>query len=323
MGVRDFFDIVELRTKAVSVTSFALGTLAAVHAGARFSWPVAALTFVSVLCVDMGTTAFNSFFDWERRVDDARFNRERDKVIVHGNVAPGWAIVAGLALYALAAPIGMALAVLRGVGVLAVGAAGMSVGFFYNGGPRPISHTPFGELASGGFLGAILFLLSYYVQAGRLTPDAWLASVPLLLLVGSILTVNNTCDIEGDRAAGRRTLSILVGARAAEALVYALGSLAYLAAAAGVARGALPAWAAVPLAAAFAGTLVTYRGMHRRRFLPRDQGAADGRHPPGAQGVRACVGRQPPRRHPAALARPARRRRPVAPRRHGRKASAT
>ncbi len=272
MSVRDFFDIVELRTKAVSVTSFALGTLAAVHAGARFSWPVAALTLVAALCVDMGTTAFNSFFDYERRVDDARFNRERDKVLVHGGIAPGWALVIGLALYALASPLGLALAVLRGVGVLAVGAAGMWVGFFYNGGPRPISHTAFGELASGGFLGAILFLLSYYLQAGRLTPDAWLAGVPLLLLVASILTVNNTCDIEGDRAAGRRTLSILLGARGAEALVYALGFFAYGAASALIARRALPAAAAIPLAAALVYTLVTYRGMHRRGFSHATKG---------------------------------------------------
>ncbi len=144
MSARDFADIVELRTKAVSVTSFSLGTLAAVHAGAHFSWPVAALTLVAVLCVDMGTTAFNSFFDFERRVDDARFNRERDKVLVHRGVAPGWALVAGLALYALAVPLGLALALLRGVGVLAVGAAGMWVGFFYNGGSRPSLTTCWG-----------------------------------------------------------------------------------------------------------------------------------------------------------------------------------
>jgi 1,4-dihydroxy-2-naphthoate octaprenyltransferase len=272
VSLRDFVDIVELRTKAVSVTSFGLGTLTAVHAGARFSWPLAALTLAAVLCVDMGTTAFNSYFDWERRVDDARFNREHDKVIIHGNVAPGWAIVAGLALYALATPIGLAIAALRGVGVLAVGAAGMAVGFFYNGGARPISHSPFGELASGGCLGGALFLLCYYLQARRLAPDAWLASVPLFLLVGSILTVNNTCDVEGDRAAGRRTLSILLGPRAAEALVYALGSLAYLAAGAWVARGGLPPWAAVPLAAAFAWTLAAYRGMHRRGFSHATKG---------------------------------------------------
>ena len=110
----------------------------------------------------------------------------------------------------------------------------------YNFGPRPISHTPFGELAAGGFLGAVLFLLSFYLQAGRLTAEAVMRSLPLLLLVASILTVNNTCDIQGDRAAGRRTLSIVVGPRWGEALVYACGGLAYALTALMVARGVLP-----------------------------------------------------------------------------------
>ena len=274
MSVRDFFAIVELRTKVVSVTSFALGTLAAVWLEERLSWPVAALGLAAVLCVDMGTTAFNTFFDYDRRVDDRRFNREADKVLVHRGVAPGWALIAGLALFAAACVLGLALAFLRGFVVLLVGGAGMAVGLLYNFGPRPISHTPFGELAAGGLLGATLFLLSYYLQAGALSPGAWLSSVPLLLLVASILTVNNTCDIQGDRTAGRRTLSILVGAAWGEALVYACGAGAWLVTGLQIARGALPRLAAATGAAALAWTVVAYRSMHRRGFSHAAKGAS-------------------------------------------------
>lgn len=274
MRLRDFAAVVELRTKVVSVTSFCLGTLAAVHAEGRFSWPVAVLGFAAVLCVDMGTTAFNTFFDYERRVDDRRFNREEDKILVHRGFAPGWALIIGLGLFGAAVVLGLALALVRGAVVLVVGAAGMAVGLLYNFGPRPISHTPFGELAAGGFLGAVLFLLSYFLQAGRLAASAWVSSLPLLLLVASILTVNNTCDIEGDRTAGRRTLSIVVGPAWGEALVYACGILAYAVTGLQIAGGALPRAAAATGAAALAWTARSYLRMHRRGFSHATKGAS-------------------------------------------------
>jgi 1,4-dihydroxy-2-naphthoate octaprenyltransferase len=276
VGLRTFAAIVELRTKVVSVTSFSLGTLAAIYAGARPSWPLTALMFAAVLCVDMGTTAFNSFFDYERQVDDPRFNRESDKVLVHAGVAPGWALLTGLGLYALAVPLGFLLAVLRGWVIAVVGTAGMVVGYRYNGGARPISHTPFGELFAGGFLGSGLFLLSYYVQALTLPRGAWIGALPPLLLVASILTVNNTCDIEGDRSGGRLTLSILVGPAAAEAVIYGLGIAAYTVSGLEVAEGILPPVAVATLAAAFFYTLLTYCRMHRRGFSHATKGPSMG-----------------------------------------------
>jgi 1,4-dihydroxy-2-naphthoate polyprenyltransferase len=270
--LRDFLSIVEIRTKVVSLTSFGLGTLYAAWAGSTFSWPVAAVMLAAVLCVDMGTTAFNSFFDHERRVDEPERNREEDKVLVHRGVAPGLALVVALALYAAAATLGIVLAALRGVLVIAAGAAGMAVGFLYNGGPRPISRTPLGELFAGAFLGSLLFLLSYYVQARTVAPAAAIVSVPLLLLVASILAVNNTCDIDGDRAAGRRTLSILLGRAGGEALVYVLGGLAYAVTGLSIGLGILPPLALVPVLAAALLTAWTYRSLRRRGFSHATKG---------------------------------------------------
>jgi 1,4-dihydroxy-2-naphthoate polyprenyltransferase len=270
--LRDFLSIVEIRTKVVSLTSFGLGTLYAAWAGGTFSWPVAAVMLAAVLCVDMGTTAFNSFFDHERRVDEPEHNREEDKVLVHRGVAPGLALIVALALYASAAILGILLAALRGAAVLLVGAVGMAVGFLYNGGRRPISRTPLGELFAGLFLGSILFLLSFRVQAGAVTPEAALASAPLLPLVASILTVNNTCDVDGDRAAGRRTLSILLGRSGGEALVYVLGSLAYAVTGLSIGLGILPPLALVPVPAAALLTAWTYRSLHRLGFSHATKG---------------------------------------------------
>jgi 1,4-dihydroxy-2-naphthoate octaprenyltransferase len=272
--IRHFLQIVELRTKIISVSTYTLATVFVLATGSAVDPVLAALLFAAILCVDMGTTAFNSFFDFVRGVDNRLFTVETDKVLVHEGVAPGHALLVSVGLYAAAAVLGVFIALQIGWWVVGVGVLGMAVGFLYTGGPIPISRTPFGELFSGGFLGTVLFLV---IVAAHGVPirAGLLASLPSTLLIASVLTVNNTCDIEGDVASGRRTLSIVMGARAGAFLVYGLGLLAFLfpALAAlgvdGVGRFAPPPISTIgllPLAAALVLAVFIYRSMERRGY---------------------------------------------------------
>lgn len=173
---------------------------------------------------DEGREPFHSYFDWYRNVDDPRFNREEGKVLVHEAVPPGAALLAGLACFAAAVPPGIALAVMAGPAVLAAGALSLLVGFLYSGGPRPLSFTPLGELFSGGFLGSVFFCLSYYIFAEGWDSAALFVSLPQAAAIGSILSTNNACDMAGDRAAGRRTLALVLGERRAPRAVYLQGA---------------------------------------------------------------------------------------------------
>lgn len=222
-----FLSVIEIRTKIVSVSSFGLGTLFAATLGPLDPLRTV-LMALAVLAVDMGTTAFNTFFDFMRQVDTNDYVREREKVLLHDGVAPGVALIIAGVLFGVAVVFGLVLTFLVGVELALVGAASMLVGFFYTGGPRPLSTTPLGELFAGGFLGSILFVLSAYVQTGFVDQGMILASLPSLFLVASILAVNNACDTAGDKAAGRKTLAILLGNTGAPYLVYALTVLALL-----------------------------------------------------------------------------------------------
>jgi 1,4-dihydroxy-2-naphthoate polyprenyltransferase len=229
MSFSQFLSIIEIRTKIVSVSSFVLGTLFAALL-VPLDPLITVIMALAVLAVDMGTTAFNSFFDYIRQVDTPDYLRESEKVLLHDGVAPGAALLVAAGLFLVATALGVVLAFLVGIEIAVVGAVSMMVGFFYTGGPRPLSSTPFGEFFAGGFLGSLLFLLSAYVQTGFLTTEMAMASLPSLFLVASILAVNNACDREGDKAAGRRTLAIILGERRAPYLVYALGIAAYVSA---------------------------------------------------------------------------------------------
>ncbi|MFO8064619.1 MAG: prenyltransferase [Spirochaetia bacterium] len=295
----DVLNVVEIRTKIISVSSFALGTAYAAYEAEAFSIGMTLLMLAAVLLVDMGTTGFNSYFDAKRGVDNRRYNREKSKVLVHNGLSAGFALLVSLACFALAAVFGLVIIILVGPEVLLVGVASMAVGYLYNGGPLPISTTPVGELFAGGFLGGVLFVLSYYVQTATLSAAVLWASLPSLLLVSSILAVNNTCDRLGDKYAGRRTIAVVFGRRASEYLGYALGLVAHLlvlwyaigeAAAAGGGQGGAGSGGFGAAAADFAGAgsfpqaafvagvvslafaLWEYRRMHRRGYSHETKG---------------------------------------------------
>jgi 1,4-dihydroxy-2-naphthoate octaprenyltransferase len=107
-----------------------------------------------------------------------------------------------------------------------------------------------GEVFVFVFFGLVATTGSAYVQLGRITGLALLASVPIGLLAVALLVVNNLRDIPGDTAASKFTLAVKLGAPATR-MLYAGTIAASLAAVAliAVARpGALLALAAAPLA---------------------------------------------------------------------------
>lgn len=276
LTLSQFLSIVELRTKLISLGTFAAGTLYAVAATGVFSPRLTLLMFLAVLLVDMGTTAFNNFFDFLRGTDVTDFNVEENKVLVHQRVAPGWALVVALGCFLLAGGLGIWIAVLRGWWIVPVGAFSMLVGYFYTGGPRPLSTTPVGELFAGGFLGMVLFLLSAAVQtppgANLLSPRVLLAGLPQFLTVAAILAVNNSCDRQGDAEAGRRTFAVLFGTAAGEALIYLSVAGAQIALALLIVFGPLPslAWAFVGLSTLYAAW--SLGRMRRRGYHFRSKG---------------------------------------------------
>ena len=64
MTLKQFFSIIEIRTKIVSIGTYAAATAYMYSAGAAFNTGAALLMLAAVLCVDMGTTAFNTYFDY-------------------------------------------------------------------------------------------------------------------------------------------------------------------------------------------------------------------------------------------------------------------
>jgi len=227
----------------------------------------------SVLCVDMGTTGFNAYYDYKNGTDDVQNNVEKNKVLIHQGVDARKALGVSVVLFLLAGISGIVIASLTSWYVLVVGAVCMGIGYVYTGGPYPISRTPLGEIVAGGFLGTVLFVLTYFVQVKELSWAMFFVSLSSSAIVASILTANNSCDLIGDKEVGRKTLSILVGAKVSEWLIYVLGFGAYLWAGVMIAVEYYPIITAPFFAVGLIITFTIYRGMHKTgyNFTTKDQ----------------------------------------------------
>jgi 1,4-dihydroxy-2-naphthoate octaprenyltransferase len=84
-------------------------------------------------------------------------------------------------------------------------------GFFYTAGPAALAYIGLGEITVFIFMGPIIVVGAYYVQAMRVGWDTVLASLPVGFLVAAILHANNLRDLESDRAIGKRTLATILG----------------------------------------------------------------------------------------------------------------
>ena len=278
MTLRQFFSIVEIKTKIVSLSTFLISLSYIFLQGKNPSPALIFVLFAAVLMVDMGTTAWNSFFDYFRGTD--RQDRESDKVIIHEGVSAGAALIVALGLFATAGIIGIYLVILRGWLLLVPGALSLMVGFFYSGGKYPISHSPLGELFAGGFLGTVLFVIIQLVLVeGEPDFGTWLPlSLPSTLHIAAILTTNNCCDLEADQRAGRRTLSIRIGRRASIVLIAVLVFSAYLLALILnlFAWGGLSPYGAFAHSLALPPAIIIFRNMVRTGFVQHSKGAAMG-----------------------------------------------
>ncbi len=256
MTIKDFLNLVEIRTKVASLFPFLFGTLYALRRYGEIDGANAFLMFASLLLFDMTTTAVNNYVDYVKSVD--REYKRKDNVIG----AEGFSLKTvrlAIGLMGLGALFfGLLLFVRTGPAVLILGGLSFAVGILYTAGPVPVSRLPLGEVFSGFFMGFLIPYLAVYIhrpsllllslEGGTLLISlAWketgallLASLPLVFSISNIMLANNICDLEQDIRNRRYPLPHFIGIPASLKLYRFSLYAVYLAAAVGIAAGILP-----------------------------------------------------------------------------------
>jgi len=155
----------------------------------------------------------------------------------------------GLATVALL--LGALLAVMRGPGVILLGAMGLGLGLLYSLPGAQLSARGIGEAAVAIAFGALPLLGALWLQTGTIDSGAALICIPVGAWAAAILIINEVPDIEADRGAHKLTLVVRWGARGARSIYWSLTALALAASCAAILQHALPLWYA-PVALALA-----------------------------------------------------------------------
>ena len=199
-------------TLSAAVAPVLVGTAAA-GADDHFHPWVFVATLGAALLIQIGTNLANDLFDYEHGADtEERLGPPR--VTQSGLIAPEQVRLGTYAVFGAAAVIGLYLAFVGGWPILAIGAISIVAGFVYTGGPWPLGYHGLGDLMVFVFFGVVAVVGAYYLQAETVSAVAFVAAVPVGLLVTAILVANNLRDIETDARAGKRTLAVRLGERA-------------------------------------------------------------------------------------------------------------
>lgn len=213
-----------------------------------FSWDLFLVTAVAALCIQVGVNYANDLSDAASGADNEhRVGPQR--AVSSGWISPrqmkrGIAAVLGLAVLA-----GLYLVWAAGWVVLVIGVTSIVAALGYTGGPFPYGYRGLGEVFVFVYFGLAATVGTRYVFDRSAPADAWVAAVAMGLFAAAILEANNIRDVETDRAAGKRTLAVMLGRHPAAHLYAATMAGAFLVLGLGAVAGVLPPWSALALLA--------------------------------------------------------------------------
>lgn len=228
------------RTLAAAIVPVVVGGAAATADGA-FGWRAFILAMVGALAIQIAANFANDVSDANRGADpDDRIGPRR--MVASGLISPRRMWMATWVAIAVATACGIGLALLVGPLVLLIGVASIVAMLGYVGGPVPYGYRGFGEVSVFLFFGLVATTGSRYVHDGSVDRATWLLSVPVGLLATAILVVNNLRDVHTDARVGKRTLAVVIGARATERLFLILLAGSYLIVTIGALAGFTTRW---------------------------------------------------------------------------------
>jgi len=173
------------------------------------------LVLIGATLTHASVNTFNNYFDYRSRIDaktvKTPFSGGVD-VLVTGSMKPSHALATALATLAGAALVGVYFLVRFFQVLFPIVLAGFILIVLYT----PVLSRVHGlsEIAAGSGFG-LMGLGTYVTQTGKIEGPGLAVFLPVTILVGLLLFLNEFPDAEADREAGRRHLVILLGKKKA------------------------------------------------------------------------------------------------------------
>ena len=215
-----------LRTLPLAFGPVLLGSATAWTAGS-FDPLLAFLALMVAMSLQIGVNYANDYSDGVRGTDDYRVGPAR--LTGSGLVEARLVKRAAILFFGVAVIAGAVLIVLAGAWwMVAIGALALWAAWSYTGGTRPYGYRGLGELVVFIFFGPVATLGTVFVQAGYVPWESVVAGSAMGFFAAAVLLVNNLRDIGPDEQAGKRTLSVQIGALASQRVIAVLLVRPYL-----------------------------------------------------------------------------------------------
>ena len=258
-----------------------VGAAVANLSGFPVDWGWLGLTLLGGSLLHIGTNTANDYFDHTSGTDEANYNymvpfSGGSRSIQMGLISAKGMLTVAVVSFALSAVVGIPLIQKAGMSVLWLGLIGFLSGLFYTAPPfRFASRKGLGELLIGLNFGPLMVAGSALVQTGQLLPEAFLAGIPIGLLVAAIVYVNEFPDHDGDKATGKDTLIVVFGPEKARIGYVLLVAGAFISIVVMALNGTFPMLTLIALVASYFGVRaiqVLYKYYDDRLLQPANAG---------------------------------------------------
>jgi len=258
------------------------GAAVAAMLGYAVSWPWLGLTLLAGSLLHIGTNTSNDYFDHQSGTDELNYNYSNQglnggsRSIQMGLITPKGMANVAVATFALSAIVGVPLIIKSGMSILWLGLAGFLSGLFYTAPPFKFSSRKgMGELLIGLNFGPLMVAGSALVQTGQLLPEAFLAGIPIGLLIAAVVYMNEFPDHDSDKLTGKNTLIVVFGPEKARIGYVSLVLGAFLSIVFLVVNGTFPSLILISLLASYFGVTsiqTLYKYYNSRLLEPANWG---------------------------------------------------
>jgi 1,4-dihydroxy-2-naphthoate octaprenyltransferase len=210
--VRPWLAAARPRTLPAAIVPVVVGLALAARSG-PIDVPVALVTLVAAVLIQVGTNLANDYYDFVAGADTSE-RLGPPRITQAGLAAPAVVRCAAFAVLAAAAVAGLVLVAVGGWPILLIGVASLLAAVAYTGGPWPLAYHGLGDVFVFVFFGVVAVNGTVWLQHGHVGWLSLLVSLPVGCLATAILVVNNLRDLPTDARAGKRTLAVRIGAAA-------------------------------------------------------------------------------------------------------------
>lgn len=247
-GIKEFFILTQIYSVVTSIMPAILGMMFVGLYYRQFNFGLSLLLFIAVVLFHLAVNVHNQYVDYYKYQSQPEvFKNSVNNTLKVNQISPKKAQMLTIILAGISAIIGLYLVYRTGWFILLIGIVSFLIGYFYSGGFKSISYSPFGELVSGLTMGYNITLLAVYINLENTSAFEWsfvlktaLVSLVAVFAISNIMLANNISDAKEDLKVGRKTLVAYIGEKNSLIVWILCYLLGYVAVVMSVVLGYLP-----------------------------------------------------------------------------------